>query len=181
MLQYTYRDFNLNYFTTLADGSFYSCGNLVHDGKIVAKSKDIATWIDVGRHKLTTLCVYDNNKVSMIKTDTMSGMNIKNAVSGIPIVRNGKPVTLSDVKSEGYDGKQLYSSWHGFLGIRNEKIVYAGAKIGTLDDMAKLMLALGINDAIKVDGGGSYILVDHAKLLVSTQGNRKIHAIGMWE
>ena len=173
--------FNLNYFTVLGDGTFYSCGNLAHDGIIVQESKNIANWVDVSRKQLSTMCVYENNTVDIIKTDTLSNKNIKTAVNGIPITKDGQAVTLTDVKAEGYDGSQLYNTWHGFLGIRNGKIVYVAAKIGTLTNMVNLMLALGIKDSIKVDGGGSFILSDHAKVLASTEGNRKIHAIGMWE
>lgn len=173
--------FNLNYFTVLKDGTFYSCGNLVHDGWVAQQSKDIATWVDVAKRKLSTLCVYENNKAEIVKTDTMVGKKIKTAVSGIPITKAGKTVTMASVKSEGYDGSQLYDTWHGFLGIRDGKIVYAAAKVGTLSDMGKLMLALGLKDSIKVDGGGSFIVGERGKVLASTAGNRRIHAIGMWE
>ena len=45
--------------------------------------------------------------------------------------------------------------------------------------MCWALVALGIYDAIKLDGGGSFIL-KNGKILEETNENRRIHNIGVW-
>ena len=115
----------------------------------------------------------------MIKADNLEGIeNLKAAVSGIPIIRSGKYVSLEEIQAEGYFGNELYDTWHGFLGIRHGKLCYVAMKCG-FSEMCWAMVALGIYDAVKLDGGGSFILHD-GKELIGTGENRRIHNAGVW-
>ncbi len=172
--------FNLGFFTSLKDGSTIPVGNLVADGNIISQAKDNADWINVAGHKLTTIYTTKDGVCGITQTDDMSTIqNVKNAVSGIPIIVGGKQVTMEQIKAEGYFGNELYDTWHGFLGIRHGKLCYVAAKCD-FSQMCWMLVALGIYDAIKLDGGGSFIL-HNGPVTEVTGENRRIHNVGVWE
>ena len=70
------------------------------------------------------------------------------------------------------------STWHGFLGYRGSDLVYVGAQCD-YGQMAWILIALGIRNAIKLDGGGSYIL-HNGRTIKATNENRRINNVGMW-
>ena len=171
--------FNAGYFAKQADGSTVPVGNLAIDGRVIAQARDNAAWINVAKKQLTTLVVTTDGKAEIIRTDRLDNItSLKDAVSGIPISARGRQVSKEDIIKEGYDGSELYHTWHGFLGLREDKIVYAAAKCD-YEQMHWIMAALGMRDAIKLDGGGSFILHNDADL-ASTDENRRINNIGMW-
>ena len=172
--------FNLGFFAQDKDGTI-PIGNLADCGFILSQSKDNADWINVSNKDLTTLIVTTYGDVSICKTNSLEWVkNLQSAVSGIPILRRGRITTMDDIRSEGYFGNECYYTWHGFLGIRSGSIVYVAAQCD-FGQMPWILLSLGIRDAIKVDGGGSFILVNNGVELVGTTENRRINNIGMWE
>ncbi len=170
--------FNAGFFANTAEGTI-PVGNLASDGVIYAQSKENPDWINVSGKALTTLYVKNDGSFGIEKMDSLEGKDIKTAISGIPITRNRKQVTLSEIKEEGYDGSELYDTWHNFLGIAGTDIYLVAAKCD-FGEMHWLMVALGLTDAIKLDGGGSFILYN-GELLQSTAGNRRIHNVGIWQ
>ena len=177
-LKYKYY-FNLGYFAQ-GDGVTIPVGNLAADGKIIAHAKTNASWLNLAGHKLTTIYTTKDGKCGITKTDDLTTIDgLRAAVSGVPITVDGKRITIDEIKSEGYFGSEVYDTWHGFLGIKDGKLVYVGMKCG-FNDMYNALKKLGINDAIKVDGGGSYI-VKTPEATVATDGNRRIHNIGVFE
>lgn len=171
--------FNCGYFAEEKGGKTIPVGNLANNGEIYSQAKDNASWINVAKKKLTTIYTTNNGKCDIAKTDNLSSIQgLKTAVSGIPIIVGGKQVSLAEIKSEGYFGNELYDTWHGFLGIRHGKLVYVAMKCA-FNEMCWAMVALGIYDAIKLDGGGSFIL-KNGKILQATSENRRIHNIGTW-
>ena len=172
--------FNLGYFAAQKDGSTVPVGNLSADGKIVTQAADNAGWINLSGHKLTTIYTTTDGRAAICQTDRLSTIDgLWCAVSGIPIIRGGVRVTMDEIKQEGYFGSELYDTWHGFLGLRHEKLVYVAAKCG-FGQMCWMLVALGIYDAIKLDGGGSFILHD-GNTIIQTSENRRIHNVGMWQ
>ena len=172
--------FNLGYFAQGADGATVPVGNLVIDGTIVTDAKNQAEWLNTARHKLTTLVVHNDNSAGFVVADDMMTVPaVKYAVSGIPIIRNGYKISMEEIKAEGYFGNECYWTWHGFLGVRDGRLVYVAAETD-FDMMVYLMEALGIKDAIKVDGGGSFIL-RNGGFEAATPENRRIHNVGVWE
>lgn len=154
-------------------------GNLAINGNIITQAKDNADDINLSKKKLTTIYTLNDSTVGITKTDDLSKINnLKNAISGIPIIVDGKFVDLNTIKAEGYYGNELYNTWHGFLGIRGNKLVHIGAKCG-FDEMCWLMVAFGIYDAIKLDGGGSFI-EKSADFMEATPGNREINNVIYW-
>lgn len=170
--------FNLGYIAHISGGKTIPIGNLADSGNIICQSRDNVDWVNVAKKQLTTLYVKHDGSFGFTKTDTLEGKNIKTAVSGIPVVLGGKPATMEDVLAEGYFGSEWYDTWHGFLGLRGKDIVYVAAKCD-FGQAPWLMIALGIRDAIKVDGGGSFILYN-GREIVGTDENRRINNVGMW-
>lgn len=175
-LKYT-NYFNLGYFAQ-GDGTI-PVGNLAADGKIIAHAKTNASWLNTAGHKLTTIYTTKDGRCGITKTDDLTTIvGLQAAVSGVPITVNGKQITMSEIKSEGYFGSEVYDTWHGFLGIKNGNLVYVGMTCG-FNDMHNKLMELGIKDAIKLDGGGSYVLKT-PDVTVATEGNRKINNIGVF-
>ena len=132
---------------------------------------------------LTSLIIEDGKaKIEEIK-------NIKDsyqyAVSGIPVIRNGKDVKFYvDVKGQGYTGGELYSTKHIFVGLKqnDENIYIMGYKTTTSNlvysaEMFKKLSALGYYDVIKLDGGGSYHFEVDGKVKDTMSENRRISAV----
>lgn len=167
------------FWAPMGDGSTYPVGNLVVNGEVVSNTATNGDWINVAQKNLTTLMVdvYNNPKMKKV-SDMSKEAGIKFAVSGIPILRGGYTVPFEEVISEGYFGKELYNAWHNFLGIRDGKIVLVGAKC-TYAQMPFLMEVLGLNDSIKIDGGGSWIM-HSMDLTKQTTENRRIHNVITW-
>ena len=171
--------FNAGFFTYLSSGKTIPVGNLAGGGKIITQSKDNPNWINVAQKKLTTIYTTKDGKCGIVQTDDLSTIpNLKAAISGIPIIVGGKYVDMAKIKKEGYFGNELYSTWHGFLGIRHNKPVYVAMKC-SFNSMCWALVALGIYDAVKLDGGGSFILHDD-KVLAAASENRRIHNVGIW-
>ena len=172
--------FNCGYFAGEKGGKTIPVGNLANNGEVLAQARDNPDWINVAGHKLTTIYTATDGTCGLAKTDDLTTVSgLKTAVSGIPIIVGGKYVPLADIKAEGYFGDELYNTWHGFLGIRHGKLVYAAMKCG-FDEMCWALVALGIYDAVKLDGGGSFIL-KNGKELAGTSENRRINNVGVWK
>ena len=169
---------NAGYFAGLADGSTVPVGNLAINGKIITNTKNQASWLNTSNKSQTTIYTTYDNKCGIVKTDDLTTIpNLKNGISGIPILRNGWN-QKQKYKEEGYFGSEMYNTWHIFLGIRDEKLVIVGAQIGAAQ-MPYLMEVLGLKDSIKLDGGGSFIL-HSMDLTKTTSENRKINNIIVW-
>lgn len=172
--------FNCGYFAGEKGGKTIAVGNLANNGEVLAQAKDNPDWINVAGHKLTTIYTTNDGTCGLAKTDDLTTVSgLKTAVSGIPVIVGGKYVSLEEIKSEGYFGNELYNTWHGFLGVRHGKLVYVAMKCG-FDEMCWALVALGIYDAVKLDGGGSFIL-KNGKELEGTAENRRINNVGVWK
>lgn len=171
--------FNCGFFTSEKAGNTIAVGNLANNGKIISQSKDNPGWMNLSNKQLTTIYTTKSGGYGITKTNDLSKIaNLKTAVSGIPIIVGGKYVSLEKIKEEGYFGNELYNTWHGFLGIRHGKLVYVAMKCA-FNSMCWALVALGIYDAIKLDGGGSFILKNDTELQ-GTYENRRINNIGIW-
>ena len=171
--------FNCGFFTSEKEGNTIAVGNLANNGEIISQSKDNPKWMNLSNKQLTTIYTTKDGCYGIIRTNDLSKISrLKTAVSGIPIIVGGKYVPLEKIKEEGYFGNELYDTWHGFLGLRHDKLVYVAMKCD-FGAMCWALVALGIYDAIKLDGGGSFILRDE-KILKATDGNRRIQNIGVW-
>lgn len=172
--------FNAGFFAQNADGSTVPVGNLADCGWVFSQSKDNADWINVAKKKLTTIYTTNAGECGMVQMDDISTIfDLRAAISGIPIARGGQQVSMDEIRAEGYDGSELYDTWHGFLGLRDGIPVYVAAKCGH-ESMFWILRALGIKDAIKLDGGGSFIL-HNGEEIISTSEDRRINNCGMWE
>lgn len=105
------------------------------------------------------------------------------AVSGVPVILAGKKVT--EYKDEGWESGVARPTYHGFLGIKNNKLYYFPMltsksdciKSGEVYDKIK---DFGFSDVIKVDGGGSAYFIRNNEVQVNTSENRQINNIGIF-
>lgn len=169
---------NAGFFAQTGSGTL-PVGHLVIDGKVITNAKTQAGWLNTAGHELTTVIVHDDNTVEVVKVADITTVNdVKFAISGVPIIRNGYKVSMEEIKQEGYFGNECYSTWHGFLGVRDGRLVYVAANTG-FELMVYLLEVLGIRDAVKLDGGGSFIL-HNGDFEVATAENRRISNIITW-
>lgn len=103
------------------------------------------------------------------------------AIAGVPVLRQGKAVSWATAKAQGWEASSLYATWHIFAGYGQDrsKITVAALRTTTGNlissgEGAKKLAALGLREAIKLDGGGSTILKVGGKTPVCTAGNRRI-------
>ena len=103
------------------------------------------------------------------------------AIAGVPVLRQGKAVSWSEARAQGWEASSLYATWHIFAGYGQDRskitVVALRTATGNLiasGEGAKKLLALGLREAIKLDGGGSTILRVGGKTPVCTAGNRRI-------
>lgn len=103
------------------------------------------------------------------------------AIAGVPVLRQGKAVSWATAKAQGWEASSLYATWHIFTGYGQDRskitVVALRTTTGNLissGEGAKKLAALGLREAIKLDGGGSTILRVGGKTPVCTAGNRRI-------
>lgn len=103
------------------------------------------------------------------------------AIAGVPVLRQGKAVSWATARAQGWEASSLYATWHIFAGYGQDrskiKVVALRTTTGNLiasGEGAKKLAALGLREAIKLDGGGSTILRVSGKTPVCTAGNRRI-------
>ena len=169
---------NAGYFALLGSGKTLPIGNLVINGYIETSADTQPSWLNTARRGGGGGGGGGKNKPHFVKKGGFKEGEVKYAISGIPIIRNGYKVSMEEVKKEGYFGNELYNTWHGFLGVRGEKLVYIAAKVN-FNLMPYLLEVFGISDGIKLDGGGSFILKSD-DFVKRTSENRRINNIITW-
>lgn len=137
--------------------------------------------------KLTTFYIDGYGRPGIEDIDKID-MSWKYAVAGIPIMKNGEDVKwLTYVKPQGWTGGELYSTYHIFLGLGEDKkkiyllnwqssganMIYAATAFKEFTQKLKIKL----RDVIKLDGGGSCIMKYKGQTKQATNENRQINAI----
>lgn len=103
------------------------------------------------------------------------------AIAGVPVLRQGRAVSWAEARAQGWEASSLYATWHIFAGYGKDRskvtVVCLKTTSGNLissGEGARKLAAVGLTDAIKLDGGGSTILKVSGKVPVSTVGDRRI-------
>lgn len=107
------------------------------------------------------------------------------AIAGVPVLREGRAVSWAEAQQQGWEASSLYATWHIFAGYNKadrSKAMVAAMKTSTGNlvssgEAAKKLLALGMTDAVKLDGGGSTILHASGANKAVTTENRRICTI----
>lgn len=157
-------------------------GNLfehVYGNHLVYSIADNSTKQFAGK-KVSTLLVPYSGKPTIERVDKIPS-GIKYAVSGVPVVINKKPVDMSYVNAEGWDGSTTYGTSRNMLGIRNGEIWVLTLKTTSANyiksgEVWRKIQDEGFEDVIALDGGGSYIRVEGIKRR-STGGSRAVNNI----
>lgn len=157
-------------------------GNLfehVYGNHLVYSIADNSTKQFAGK-KVSTLLVPYSGKPTIERVDKIPS-GIKYAVSGVPVVINKKPVDMSYVNAEGWDGSTTYGTSRNMLGIRNGEIWVLTLKTTSANyiksgEVWRKIQGEGFENVIALDGGGSYIRVEGIKRR-STGGSRAVNNI----
>lgn len=132
---------------------------------------------------ISTFIIENNN--CFIKEIQFIEDSYKYAVSGIPVIRDGKDVSFSrDVLVQGWNGSELYNTKHIFIGLKeNSKTIYIigyKSKSSNLilnSEVYNILKKKNFYDVIKLDGGGSYYFKYNGNVIDSTLENRRINAV----
>ena len=86
--------------------------------------------------------------------------NVGHAVSGIPLIRDGRACTVADITAQGWDTSPLRATWHTVLAVADGRAhVFAwesqSNNLVTSGEAARAFA--GYRDVVKLDGGGSFI------------------------
>lgn len=157
-------------------------GNLfehVYGNHLVYGTADNATK-QFASKKVSTLLVPYSGKPTVERVDKIPS-GIKYAVSGVPVVIDKKPVDMTYVGAEGWDGSTTYGTSRNMLGIRGGEIWVLTLKTTSANyiksgEVWKKIQGEGFTDVIALDGGGSYIRVEGIKRR-STGGSRAVNNI----
>ena len=107
------------------------------------------------------------------------------AVSGIPVLRDGKACTTAQAKGQGWDTSPLRATWHTLVGLKGDGMVYVmgwqsrTANLLDSGEAAWVFRGLGFVDVLKLDGGGSYYQ-SRDGAVSKTAENRRINSVLRW-
>ena len=92
--------------------------------------------------------------------------DVGHAVSGIPLIRDGRACTVADIKAQGWDTSPLRATWHTVLAVGDGRAhVFAwesqSDNLVTSGEAARAFA--GYRDVVKLDGGGSFICRQNGK------------------
>lgn len=169
--------------TSAALKSHLSRFNPITNGKVRFDTSSQPASSQFGQKAISTLVV--QGSVASISELSTIPANATYATSGITIMRNGNDVSwVNFVKPQGWNGNELYATWHNFIGLKEEKAstIYVIAWKSTTANMIssaeayKKFKALGFRDVIKLDGGGSFIF-NVGNTTKQTTENRRINSI----
>lgn len=135
--------------------------------------------------EVTTLFVYTDGTAEILKADDCRDDNIAYAVSGAPIIINGKQATEEEVLSEGWDNSIQRATFHGLLATKaNDSHIYyfylktVSSKCISTGELYDRIKNLDFNNVIKVDGGGSFYY-KNGNVVCRTSEDRQINNFGV--
>ena len=149
---------------------------------------DCSTWSyqnDKQGKALSTL-VIRNGKASV--EDAVSLPVADYAISGVPVIRNGKQCSWDDCAAkQGWGTGTVRATWHTFVGIKDDPTeVYVVGMQSTTANLVKSSEAydvfkpMGFRELIKMDGGGSFYFNVNGDISATTE-NRRINTIFSFE
>lgn len=114
---------------------------------------------------------------------------VKYAVSGVPCIRHSDDVDWHNyVAAQGWGADTVRNTYHNWLGVRDGAVwLITGKSAARSGNMIygmwfwELMRDEGFEDAIKLDGGGSYFCRIGGKVLPGASGTRRINAYFAWD
>ena len=197
--------FNLGYFGNFIEGNkkfTLPSGNLVADINESEISEDILKYLKQRkiangklyfsanqnssaqfRNKQVSTLIVENGGVRIEKINQVSE-SFDYAVSGVPVIAAGQKVT--NYTNEGWESSVARPTYHGFIGIKNNKIYYfpmltTKNNCITSGEVYDKIKDFGFSDVIKLDGGGSAFFKRNNEVQVNTKENRQINNIGVIE
>lgn len=153
------------------------------------KVEDGRVWHDAGAFQnelsgkdLTTL-VISGGRANMMELRHASEL-CDYAISGIPVIRDGRAASYREARAQGWDGSPLYATQHIFVGLKGKdasSVYVLAMKTSSINLLSskeayRKFTAMGMRDVIKLDGGGSFYL-NAAGNELATSENRRVCTI----
>ena len=155
-------------------------GNLIVNGEI--KSETISSYGNLVKKKLHTICIDKNNNVELIECNQFIRDKYIYAISGLPVTLNKKDVSWSKVvKPQGWTGGELRATKHICLSYKDNYIYVIGIDTvsktpGTaITEIYRKLKYLGLDNILKLDGGGSTVIDWNGKNVFVTSENRIVN------
>lgn len=154
----------------------YQCSGTVPVGNVIGGGIDLAP----RNHNLSAIWVDKDNRIGVGKVPPA---NVRDCVSGIPLLLAGRPCTLQEALAEGWDTSPLYPTTHSLLATDGQALHYyvvsstAAAGAATYSEMLSIAQHLGHPTVLMCDGGGSTILDIGGNNVVVSEGNRQLAAL----
>lgn len=162
-------------------------GNLT-DGVVCFDSRFYKAGNEQFYRKALSTLILRNGKATIEDVATIPA-DADYAISGVPIMRNGKDISwYKYAKPQGWGSDTVRATKHTFVGIKltpSAKVYIIGWQT-TKPNMIlyaeafKRFRDMGFWDVIKLDGGGSYIFTVNGKVKSSVAENRRINSIITW-
>lgn len=136
----------------------------------------------------STFYIDSSNKAHIERIGSVN-TTCKCAVSGAPLMIDGDRINLTDSTAQGWDSSWVYGTWRGCLAIATSsttgasEFFYVAMKTTSTDcttgEAFNILnnLGLGIENAIALDGGGSFIFKYNGITRATTSENRTINNI----
>lgn len=157
-----------------SEGSFYG----IAEGKVICHSGMLSPEFQ-GKAPHTLLI--PENGVASIEPVATIPEGVAYAISGAPVISDGKRVSYQTVHNEGWNETVSYPGMHGFIGLSGRTILYIAfsTQSPNLFESGEAfwkLSPLGLKDVIEVGGRGCVIKA-HGRLKTSKGENKMINTI----
>lgn len=138
---------------------------------------------DFRNKQIATLLVDRYNRATIQDINVVPG-NIRIAVSGVPVIRNGNDVDWHRYVAKQWSSGVMYATYRNFLAVKGQKLYLISGRTATSNYIYGMyfwnrMKDMRFEDCIGLDGGGSYVFRYNGKMISRTAGNRCINNIGV--
>ena len=154
----------------------------IENGKLYFPA-NLNTNAEIRKANVSTLCINSKNQANILKLNTIYNTDYKYAVSGAPIITNGK--YADNFTQEGWDTSIVRPTEHVLIGTKKDNdnfiyiIIYKTSTSNCLKskELYNKFVGFGFNNLLKLDGGGSTFGKVNNEIVANTYENRQINSL----
>lgn len=156
----------------------------IEDTKLIVESKTAPTSDSFYNKYISTLLTYADGTANIQNINTVP-QEATYALAGAPVMVDGKDVSwASQVAVQGFDKSIARPTWHRFLCmtadnryIYNVSLKTTSSNLWYSSEAYNRLKSMGFIQAIKVDGGGSFINAEQGNIVLIDGAHRIINNI----
>ena len=139
---------------------YASCAGKVNSFDFPVYNSRLRKWINEDKlfwsNRAMLAFTSGGHKFYPLSSTYSSLSGLKAAIVNFPgLVSSGKNI----VNNYTLTSAQLVKSYRGGIGVRGKTLYMVVAQSATVKDLAAIFMAIGVNDALNLDGGGSSALI----------------------